>query len=207
MVVLYLQRGVSQELWIQLLMISSRSLSPCFMWIFVYLVTSWLVSNRMFTNGNRPTDVILKTMHFCSIGSSLCRGIKNRHLKCLINIRFSILQACRSRLKGMIVVGNSLFWRWDNSLAWVRLVVVLVCWPLGVLHFVQGFTSLCLLSWSSLWSLLGTLYYPTLCVLLNISFNGTLEWLNVYGIFVQENAHLNLNTRQFHMCHIILGQF
>jgi hypothetical protein len=111
-------------------------------WLPSNLLLSWLVSNRMFTNGNRSADVIFKTMHFCSIGSSLCRGIKNRHLKCLINIRFSILQACRSRLKGMIVVVNSLFWRWDNSLAWVRLVMVLVCWPLGVLHFVQGITSL-----------------------------------------------------------------
>jgi hypothetical protein len=35
----------------------------------------------------------------------------------------------------------------------------------------------------------------------------TLEWLNAYGIFVQENEHLNLNTPQFHMWHIILAQF
>ena len=61
----------------------------------------------------------------------------------------------------------------------------------------KGSHLLCLLSWSSLWSLLGTLYYPTVCLLLNFSFNETLEWLNAGFPYVikncaQENEHFNL---------------
>ena len=61
-------------------------------------------------------------------------------------------------------------------------MMVLVCWPLGVLHFVQGIASLMpvilIITVKFAWD--PVLSYCT-CTL-NISFNETLEWLNAYGV-------------------------
>jgi hypothetical protein len=119
----------------------------CFM-LFLYLFSPQL--------GNKCSlREIIQLMLFSKLCISAALGAaasaewsRTKHLKCLMNTRFSTAQPCHLRLKGIMVVVNNVFLRWGNSLAWVLLFMVLVCWPSG-----SGFCArdriLCLFFWSS----------------------------------------------------------
>ena len=70
--------GVSQGLWIQPLVISLRYLFVLCGYLSIRLpnnlLLSWLISNRMFTEGNQPTNILFKTMHFAALGAASAKG-------------------------------------------------------------------------------------------------------------------------------------